>query len=819
MFRLRDVRSRRAVLFLACQILLLPSLKNPTLAQSQATVVPGLVRFSGIVKDVQGKAHSGIVGVTFALYKDEQGGAPLWLETQSVQADSQGRYTVSLGATLPGGLPQDLFVSGEARWLGVQPAGLAEQPRTLLLSVPYAIKAGDAQTIGGLPPSAFVLATSQAGNSTAATPSVPVSSSVSPPNPAVTGAGALNFIPLWDTTSDILNSILFQSGSGATARIGINTTTPAATLDVKGAGTFRGALTLPSTAPATAAAGKNSQPLNLIASAFNSGTQTPVNQSFRFQAEPLGNNTTSANATLNLLYAIGAGTATETGLKIASNGQITFASGQTFPGTGSGTVTSVGSGAGLTGGPITGGGSLSIASGGVSNAMLQNPSLTVNASSPLTGGGSVALGGSTSIGLASCASGQILKWTGSWTCSADANSGGTVKSVATGTGLTGGPITNNGTLSINTAVVPQLGADNSFIGANTFAANNPSIPALSVSNGIGDGIYVISPDSNVEVLTSGGTYGVYAQSAYYPVVGTSGTGPGIYGDSATDQFQASGIYGVEFGTTQTTFGVFGASESTYGAGVFGIIGGTESSTGADTGLAAGAGIWGDGGSPSEAGVLGTADDNYGVIAMNTSFNFATLTSVNWDPNGYPFDAYNVATQQGCNIDPTGNLTCTGMKNTLVAIDSGRKVALTAIESPQNWFEDFGSAQLVNGVAIVRLDSGFVQTVNTVMDYKVFPVPNGDCKGLYVTHKTANSFEVRELGGGTSNVTFDYRITALRRNFENIRLADHTNDPSPTRMIRKRAGTPQRVEVRKMIPPALSARSMPVGRAVKRTVKP
>jgi hypothetical protein len=36
-------------------------------------------------------------------------------------------------------------------------------------------------------------------------------------------------------------SVLFQSGTGATAKIGINTTTPATALDVKSTGTIRGA--------------------------------------------------------------------------------------------------------------------------------------------------------------------------------------------------------------------------------------------------------------------------------------------------------------------------------------------------------------------------------------------------------------------------------------------------------------------------------------------------------------------------------------------------------------------------------------------------
>ena len=66
---------------------------------------------------------------------------------------------------------------------------------------------------------------------------------------------------------------------------------------------------------------------------------------------------------------------------------------------------------------------------------------------------------------------------------------------------------------------------------------------------------------------------------------------------------------------------------------------------------------------------------------------------------------------------------------------------SAIESPENWFEDFGAAQLIDGVAVVWLDPDFIQTVNAEKDYRVFPVPNGDCRGLYVTNKSANSFEV------------------------------------------------------------------------------
>jgi hypothetical protein len=76
------------------------------------------------------------------------------------------------------------------------------------------------------------------------------------------------------------------------------------------------------------------------------------------------------------------------------------------------------------------------------------------------------------------------------------------------------------------------------------------------------------------------------------------------------------------------------------------------------------------------------------------------------------------------------------------------------------------------------------------------VPNGNCKGLYMTNKTANSFEVRELGGGTSNIGFDYRITVLRKNYENVRFADHTHDLDgmKERQERMKAGTGKSVHL-------------------------
>ena len=335
----------RASVFLA----LLCCIASLSSAQTTAAAVPPLVKFSGALSDVDGKPMTGVVGVTFYLYKDAQGGAPVWMETQNVRPDRLGNYSAMLGSTTSTGLPTELFASGEARWLGVQAQGQAEQPRVLLISVPYAMKAADAETIGGLPPSAFIRAAPAASGATVVNLAAP--NSALPPA-SVTGSGTANYVPLWTGSTALANSVLFQSGSGSTARIGIGNTAPAATMDVTGGATIRGLLNLPNAGTATATAGANSRPLGLVASTFNSSTSTVSNQVFHWQAEPVGNNTATPSATLNLLFATAPAAAAETGLKINNKGVITFASGQTFPG--NGTITGVTAGTGLTGGGSSG---------------------------------------------------------------------------------------------------------------------------------------------------------------------------------------------------------------------------------------------------------------------------------------------------------------------------------------------------------------------------------------------------------------------------------------------------------------------------------
>jgi hypothetical protein len=280
---------------------------------SPQTTVPRLLKFSGVLKDPMGQPRTGVIGVTFALYEEQEGGAPLWLETQNVNADDQGRYTVVLGATKSEGLPVDLFTQGKARWLGVQVQlpGEVEQRRAIFISVPYALKAYEAETLGGRPASDFVLAgdlksaqTTEIINAPASNPSQLIVTPLAQPTPT-TGASTPT-----TNSAGLSVSNTYQSTPPGTPIPQI----------------------LAPVNDATASSGSNSNPLDLIASAFNSSTGLPQPLLFRWQVEPLGNNTAAPDGQLNLLFASGNSAPTETGFSIGSNGTIDFTGDQSVNG-------------------------------------------------------------------------------------------------------------------------------------------------------------------------------------------------------------------------------------------------------------------------------------------------------------------------------------------------------------------------------------------------------------------------------------------------------------------------------------------------------
>jgi hypothetical protein len=219
----------------SCVAFVLLLIAAPVAAQS---AVPSGVRFVGTLPTPGVRST-----VTFALYENEAGGTALWTETQEVATDASGRYGVVLGAGSPEGLPASLFASGAPRWLGVRLADGVELPRAALLSVPYAAKAADAETIGGKPMSAFLLAGDKTGTGTdgltyvnPAALELALSRTAGSAGPSGgAAASTLNRLPRFaDGAGSLADSILYQDTLSLLTPnyVGVNTTAPQAQLHV-----------------------------------------------------------------------------------------------------------------------------------------------------------------------------------------------------------------------------------------------------------------------------------------------------------------------------------------------------------------------------------------------------------------------------------------------------------------------------------------------------------------------------------------------------------------------------------------------------------
>ena len=164
-----------------------------------------------------------------------------------------------------------------------------------------------------------------------------------------------------------------------------------------------------------------------------------------------------------------------------------------------------------------------------------------------------------------------------------------------------------------------------------------------------------------------------------------------------------------------------------------------------------------GGSGSSAGVKGRSAGSNGIEGETTGAGWA--------------GAFFGRTGVVGNLSVFGNLTVIppGVKSMAMRHLDGSYRRLYTLECPESWFEDFGRGELVEGRAQVELDPEYAAMVD-LEDYHVFLTPEGDSAGLYVNGKTSAGFEVREQQGGTSSLTFSYRMAARRKDISGERLA-------------------------------------------------
>ena len=539
-----------------------------------------------------------------------------------------------------------------------------------------------------------------------------------------------------------------------------------------------GAVTVEPKTAATAAAAVNSPLLEVGASAYSSTTTAAVPQNFAWQTVATGNNTASPAANLALLYGSGTAAPAATGLSIAPNGAINFSPSQTFPitGTGGGTITAI-----TTASPLTGGGTSGAVALGLNTGALES---TLNTVYPRLAFGNIFSSYLEAYQTSGPGNAALLGWgsSGSVGVFGDSDTGygiqgestsgfGVYSQVTTPAAGSAGVLGFTGK-AFSTSYSSESGIADAGVWADTSAAGT-GIPVALFATGddaYGEAIVTNGADyPSIFADNNGGTAAEFESSTGYGVSASTNTGTGVYGSTSGG---GNGVEGLASSTPSQDAGVLGIanlSSTTYGA--YNIY----------------AGVWGDTGTSSTTvapawaiGVLGTADDGHAGVFLNNSSSWSTLYVSNAGSGGTGqsvglFKTLMASSSDGtCGIGSGGSLSCTGPIKGLVSAGGGaRTVETYSVQSPENWMEDFGSAELHAGAAVVTIDSAFAETVTGDASYHVFLTANGDSKGLYVTAKTATTFEVRESGGGKSSLSFDYRIVAKRRGFEAQRLVDVT----------------------------------------------
>lgn len=249
-------------------------------------------------------------------------------------------------------------------------------------------------------------------------------------------------------------------------------------------------------------------------------------------------------------------------------------------------------------------------------------------------------------------------------------------------------------------------------------------------------------------------------------------GSGVWGETlaaSTTAFSAvQGVYGGSGAGAGTLGNYAGTGTGATRAGVYGVCTNPAAA-------AAGVGVHGYNSISSgnqRMGVLGTYNSTaFGLGVVGVGFGGGIPAGnidvgvVGWRTNNANYSGYF-----------NGNhVIANGTKTASVGTSKGNQL-LYVTELPEVWFEDVGGGQLVNGTTHIQLDPLFLETifVDQTHPMRVFLQEEGESNGLIVIKDADNKgFTVKEKNGGTSNITFSFRIMAKRLHFQDHRFG---NDP-------------------------------------------
>jgi hypothetical protein len=238
----------------------------------------------------------------------------------------------------------------------------------------------------------------------------------------------------------------------------------------------------------------------------------------------------------------------------------------------------------------------------------------------------------------------------------------------------------------------------------------------------------------------------------------------------------AGVLGVNGSSGE---GVMGVSQS--GNGVLGEIPADSSSSGIAIYGRNSSSYVGPGPGAGGFGVYGLSARGHGLVGATAAAGAAAVVGAT---NGVA-GAY-AAAFYGPVIVGGDFLVVGGAKSAAVPAPDGTHRQLYCVESPESWFEDFGTGELVDGKAEIAVEPGFA-AVSDMASYHVFLTGYDHDHLLHVTKRTPRGFTVEAnaalatlQGRKSSDITgtFSWRIVAKRRDIPGERLAPVTVPTEP-----------------------------------------
>jgi hypothetical protein len=306
-----------------------------------------------------------------------------------------------------------------------------------------------------------------------------------------------------------------------------------------------------------------------------------------------------------------------------------------------------------------------------------------------------------------------------------------------------------------------LGGDNTSVGNTRITCTGQSGVALNLL-GQGD-------ELSQGLIAAGRWYGVQAG------VIVSGTTPGAavagFGSPISPGVLGSNLSGIGVqGVGDEGFGIFGQIPSTSTANTIAIYAQNYSQY---AGSGPGAGGF---------GVYGLCAKGHGLVgATATAGGAAVVGATNGVAGAYAAALYGPVIIGGA-LTVVG-----GPKSAAVPHPDGSLRRLYCLESPESWFEDFGTARLECGRVDVTIDPDFAAVVD-MTDYHVFLTAYDADHLLHVSRRTANGFAVEAnaafaaaRGRTETDLTgvFSWRVVARRKDIAVERLATVTIPPEPS----------------------------------------